>query len=87
MTTQRDVDQLRYEEHGSTFDKIVRTARVEHRCCNAAMAERGVNTLVANCHRTIKAGEHYIQGEIDPYRAGGFGHEYVCMDCADRGNA
>lgn len=62
----------------------IRTARVAGPCANAAAAERGVE-WAQHCLRIINKGDRYAEGEMDPYKAGGFGCERVCMSCAERG--
>jgi hypothetical protein len=48
----------------------IRKARKEYRCdCRA-------------CRKQIAVGDEYVQGDIDPDRAGGFGHQRICTDCA-----
>jgi hypothetical protein len=64
----------------------IRTARKEHRCANASRSERGL-AWASECARTIKAGERYAEGGLDPDCAGGFGRERFCMSCAERGLA
>lgn len=66
--------------------RIIRTARKRHRCVNASCAERGLE-WAASCARYIEPGQQYVQGDPDPYRAGGFGHDYICKPCADGGHA
>lgn len=34
----------------------------------------------------IKKGDLYVEGERDPYRAGGFAHERYCAECAIPGS-
>lgn len=51
-------------------DSIVRKARKRHACENP------------QCPRDIERGDLYVEGDIDPYRAGGFGHERFCIVCA-----
>jgi hypothetical protein len=66
---------------------VTRTARKQHRCANAHAAILG-NLLVKDiCTRVIKPGEQYVEGEVDPYYAGGFGHDRICKPCADAGQA
>lgn len=59
----------------------IRRARKEHRCANRHAA------LVGNapgCTLTIKPGEQYVEGDVDPYLAGGFGHDRICLPCHER---
>lgn len=58
---------------------IIRTAMKTHLCVNAH-AHRAGNA--PNCRVTIKKGDRYEQGDVDPYFAGGFGHERVCLGCS-----
>ena len=32
-------------------------------------------------HR-INVGDSYVEGDVDPYSAGGFGKDRVCLECA-----
>jgi hypothetical protein len=34
------------------------------------------------CQTRIEVGDSYVEGDLDPYRAGGFAHEKLCFDCA-----
>lgn len=34
------------------------------------------------CGGRIEVGDRYIDGDVDPYKAGGFAHDRVCMACA-----
>lgn len=34
-------------------------------------------------HATIPAASFYIEGYMDPERAGGFGHDRLCLACVD----
>lgn len=34
------------------------------------------------CGYWLGGGQLYLQGEVDPYRAGGFGHDRICLKCA-----
>lgn len=52
----------------------VRRARKDHRC-------DGWNNSYG--HATIAAGDYYVEGFMDPDRAGGFGHDRLCADCVD----
>lgn len=69
-------------------DRIIRKARKQHRCVTASLAERGTRPDVsAVCKRVIKPGEQYVEGDTNPYKAGGFGHDRICMPCAKAGFA
>lgn len=69
-------------------ERRFRRARKDHRCAHARIAERGNNERVAAvCRRTIAKGELYLEGDPDPYYAGGFGHDRYCMACAEAGLA
>lgn len=61
---------------------IYRTARKTHRCANASRAERGV-AWAQCCKRTITPGERYLEGDVNPDIAGGFGHDRYCMGCVE----
>jgi hypothetical protein len=52
----------------------IRTARKEGRCQYGFCERTG-----ARCRGVIKPGDHYVEGEIDPFTAGGFGRERWCM--------
>lgn len=61
---------------------IYRTARKRHRCVNAALAERETREdVTAVCKVWIERGDRYLQGDVDPYYAGGFGHDRICLGC------
>lgn len=67
---------------------IIRTARKRHRCVNAGLAERGARPdVTAVCAVHIERGDQYIQGDCDPYSAGGFGYERICLPCRKAGFA
>ena len=56
---------------------IVRTARKDWTC------QRMVRWApFERCEKPIAAGQVYVEGEVDPDVAGGFGMTRVCMDCA-----
>lgn len=48
----------------------IRVARKAGKC-----AERP-----AECR--IEVGDRYVEGDVDPYSAGGFGRDRVCLRCA-----
>ena len=58
----------------------VRTARKAWRCCNAHAHTVG-NPAAAKCRVTIEPGEKYTEGDCDPYQAGGFGFDKLCIGC------
>jgi hypothetical protein len=58
----------------------VRTARKTWRCANAHACVCG-NPAAANCRITITPGERYTEGDVDPYLAGGFGFDKLCVAC------
>ena len=64
----------------------VRTARKEWRCENAHAHSIG-HPAVASCRVNITPGEQYVEGQRDPYLAGGFGFEKYCMACLEAGQA
>lgn len=65
------------------FDR--HTARKRHRCVNAAAAERGNPAVADICKRVIEKGEQYVEGDANPYEAGGFGFDRGCLACAEAG--
>lgn len=66
------------ESFAAANNYIVRTARKAHKC--DARNARGHGT--GACTNDIAVGEKYVEGEMDPYRAGGFGRERYCEECA-----
>ena len=58
---------------------VIRKARVPHRCANWRAAEVG---NAPDCSVNIKDGHYYLEDEVDPYAAGGFGKTKLCMSCA-----
>lgn len=58
---------------------VVRRARKRWKCCNAHAASAG---NAPDCRRYIEAGEQYVEGDIDPYLAGGFGRDKLCLGCS-----
>lgn len=62
-------------------EAIIRTARKAGRCANRHAAIAG---NAPGCTLMIEAGDRYLEGDIDPYSAGGFGHDRLCMPCARR---
>jgi hypothetical protein len=61
-----------------------RKARVAGRCCSFGAAEAG---NAPECLRRIEVGDSYFDGELDPYSAGGFGRDRVCVECRRMGYA
>lgn len=57
---------------------IVRRARKAW-TCDAAQGWPEIR----RCRKPIPAGAFYIEGDVDPDYAGGFGHERYCADCVD----
>jgi hypothetical protein len=60
------------------------TARKAGKCCNYGPAVAG---NAPECHRMIAIGDTYFDGDIDPYKAGGFGKDRVCVGCRKAGHA
>jgi len=58
----------------------IRTARKNYTCDEAD----GWGETFRRCRKPIEAGERYVEGDVDPCRAGGFGHDRVCLSCAAR---
>ena len=58
----------------------IRRARKEYRCDDAKRSER---LSLTKCLRIIHEGDAYVEGDMNPDRAGGFGHDRWCMACAD----
>lgn len=67
--------------------RTIRIARKRHRCVNAHAADAGNPAVADVCTRFIEPGQPYVEGDIDPYSAGGFGHDRICKPCADGGHA
>lgn len=74
---------------GEKYSWTVRRARIAHHCrfCYtpgpAAQAVGGLSKVVAVA-KAIKAGDLYVEGDVDPYEAGGYGHERICLACIDK---
>lgn len=67
---------------------VYRTARKAGRCVNGALKSRGTNADVnQNCAGMINPGDRYREGDNDPYSAGGFGKDRVCLGCDEAGLA
>jgi hypothetical protein len=66
-----------------TADKL-HYARKAGRCVSYSAALAG---NAPECRRTIEVGDPYYDGELDPYSAGGFGHDRVCIACREKGYA
>jgi hypothetical protein len=64
----------------------IHTARKAGPCANAAAAKRGLE-WARHCSLMIAAGDHYVDGDLNLDKAGGFGRDRVCMSCAERGLA
>lgn len=47
----------------------IRTARKAGRCGD-------------RCGRMINSGDKYVEGDVDPYKAGGFAFDRICLICA-----
>lgn len=56
----------------------VRTARKEWRCVNHHAMIVG---NAPGCRGDIHPGERYTEGDCDPYLAGGFGFDKLCIGC------
>jgi hypothetical protein len=54
--------------------EAVRRARVAGPCKNGP------------CRNRIEVGDLYVEGELDPYRAGGFAVERYCLTCQGTGD-
>lgn len=59
-------------------------ARKAGNCVNRGPAEAG---NAPECQRTIEVGDVYFDGDLDPYKAGGFGRDRVCAPCRKAGHA
>lgn len=57
-------------ETGTWAGHPIRRARKQHRCD-------------WDCKGTIAVGDLYVEGDCDPYEAGGFGHDRICLACAE----
>ena len=67
---------------------VYRTARKRHKCVNGPLAERGTRSdVTSTCKVWIERGDRYREGDNDPYSAGGFGKDYVCLGCDKAGFA
>lgn len=68
--------------------RLVTTGRYEGRAIRRArkpyVCEQWVSgwPQINRCGRPINAGDLYVEGDVDPDRAGGFGHERICLECA-----
>lgn len=61
------------------------TARKAGPCVNGGKPFEAGNA--PGCLRSIQVGDTYYDGELDPYKAGGFGRDRVCVECRKRGHA
>lgn len=61
---------------GTWQGQPIRRARKAYRCDYWHGASSG-----GRCRNTINAGDHYMEGEAND-RAGGFGADRYCLDCA-----
>lgn len=59
---------------------VIRTARKAHLCVNFRAYKAG---NAPKCRQIINKGDRYEQGDVDPYAAGGFGHEFICSGCSE----
>lgn len=59
---------------------IIRTARKAARCANYGAWKAG---NAPDCHGIIHRDDRYEEGDVDPYSAGGFGHDRICAGCSD----
>ena len=67
---------------------VYRTDRKRGMCVTGPLAERGTRPdVTAVCKVWIEPGDQYREGDPDPYYAGGFGKERVCMGCDKAGFA
>lgn len=55
----------------------IRRARKEHRCDYWHGRANG-----GRCDKSIASDDFYVEGDISPDRAAGFGHDRYCLDCA-----
>jgi hypothetical protein len=69
---------------GEEYDWIVRKARKAHHCRWCYSPTRTADGRLHVPPHKIKAGELYVQGDVDPYEAGGYGHERICLGCIDK---
>lgn len=51
---------------------VIRTARKAGKCAE-----------YRRCGNMINKGDSYVEGDMDPYKAGGFGFDRLCMACGD----
>jgi hypothetical protein len=56
---------------------LIRKARKHHRC-----DEVGGWPERVRCSAKIGAGSSYVEGDVNPDSAGGFGHYRICLSCA-----
>ena len=61
---------------GGPYDGYpIRRARKVHHC------DYWHGAVLGRCNRLIEPGALYVEAEIDPDIAGGFGHKRYCADC------
>lgn len=58
----------------SNEQPIIRKARKAGKCAE-----------FRHCGNRIEVGDRYVQGDINPYEAGGFAHDRLCLKCAEAG--
>ena len=56
---------------GPLAGHMIRKARKPGRCAD-----------YRHCHTIIRPGDLYAEGDVDPYTAGGFANERLCLECA-----
>jgi hypothetical protein len=74
---------------GEQYAWTIRRARKAYHCraCYRAGPPASATTglaFVRAVEKKIKPGDLYVEGDIDPYEAGGFGHERICLDCINK---
>jgi hypothetical protein len=65
-------------EAGPYKGNAIRRARKEYSCDEAT----GWGDTYRRCKAPINPGDQYVEGDTDPYRAGGFGRDRICLKCA-----
>jgi len=58
---------------------LIRRAR-KSRICEYGITISGDPT--SHCTRVIEPGDLYVEGELNPCKAGGYGQDSYCLDCA-----
>jgi hypothetical protein len=84
--TRDNINRKRSWEMAIGVSDKLHTARKAGPCANAAAAKRGVE-WAQDCSLMIAAGDHYVDGDLNLDKAGGFGRDRYCMSCAERGLA